>query len=165
MPGGARGPHAGAFERVISGGGIVLFPSDTVYGLACDPSDAGAIERLYRLKGRAPEKAAAVMFFDLDAAFAALPAVGERTRALLRALLPGPLTALLPNAGHVFPLCCGGDLTTVGLRVVAVPALAGVRVAVLQSSANPAGGADASRLMDIDPAIVAGVDLVVEYCT
>jgi tRNA A37 threonylcarbamoyladenosine synthetase subunit TsaC/SUA5/YrdC len=68
-----RGPQAGAFERVVSDGGVVLFPSDTVYGLACDPSDPGAIDRVYSLKGRPPAKAAAIMFFDLGVAFESLP--------------------------------------------------------------------------------------------
>ncbi len=43
-----------AFADVIAGGGVVLFPSDTVYGLACDPDNADAIARLYALKARAP---------------------------------------------------------------------------------------------------------------
>ena len=41
-----------------------MFPADTVYGLACDPENADAVARLYELKGRPPEKPAAVMFFD-----------------------------------------------------------------------------------------------------
>ena len=68
----SRGEVAERFDHCISNGGIVLFPSDTVYGLACDPSDAEAIARLYELKRRPPAKASAVMFFELDAAFAAL---------------------------------------------------------------------------------------------
>ena len=82
------------FEQVIARGGVVLFPSDTVYGLACDPENAAAIERLYALKGRPAEKAAAVMFFDLEAALAALPELGPRTQAALRALMPGAVTLL-----------------------------------------------------------------------
>jgi tRNA A37 threonylcarbamoyladenosine synthetase subunit TsaC/SUA5/YrdC len=41
-----------ALERTISGGGVAVFPSDGLYGLACDPLDAGAIARVHRLKGR-----------------------------------------------------------------------------------------------------------------
>ena len=69
------------FERVVTGGGVVVFPADTVYGLACDPEDADAVARLYALKGRPPDKPAAVMFFDRDRALAALPELGPRTRA------------------------------------------------------------------------------------
>ena len=48
------------FERCIAGGGVAVFPSDTVYGLACDPEDAAAVERMYALKGRATGKPSAV---------------------------------------------------------------------------------------------------------
>lgn len=68
------------FERVIADGGVALFPSDTVYGLACDPGNEAAIERLYALKGRPADKAAAVMFFDFEAALAAIPSSGRGRR-------------------------------------------------------------------------------------
>src|ERR1700760_3903931 len=105
-----------SFEAAIRAGGVVLFPSDTVYGLACDPSNDDAVERLYRLKGRAPGKAAAIMFFALEAALEALPELGPATRAALGALMPGGVTALLPNPEHRFPLACGDDPDTLGLR-------------------------------------------------
>ena len=123
-------------------GGVAVFPSDTVYGLACDPGNRGAVERLYALKRRALDKPSAVMFFDRELALAALPELGPATVAALERLLPGPVTVLLPNPAGRFPLACGGDPRTLGLRVVEVPALAGVRWPVLQSSANLAGGPD-----------------------
>ena len=146
--------------------GVALFPADTVYGLACAPDAPEAVERLYRLKGRRPDKPAAVMFFDRELALKALPELGERTRAALVALLPGALTMLLPNPAARFPLACGPDPATLGLRV---PALAGdlapladVRRPVLQSSANLAGGPDARRIEDVPDAIRRGVDLVLD---
>ena len=150
------------FERAIAAGGVVVFPADTVYGLACDPGSAAAVERLYALKGRATGKPAAVMFFSLAPALAALPELGERTRSALAALLPGALTLLLPNPRGRFPLACAADPATLGLRVPALPALAGVSVPVLQSSANAAGGADARRLADVPEPIRAGADLVLD---
>ncbi len=151
-----------AFEAVIGQGGVVLFPSDTVYGLACDPTSQTAIERLYALKGRPPDKAAAIMFFDLEAALDALGELGPNTRRALEALMPGAVTALLPNPAQRFALSARADPQTLGLRVVSVPALAGVQVPVLQSSANLSGGADARRLSEVAPAIRAGADLVID---
>src|ERR1700754_1366742 len=119
----------------MSVGGVALFGADTVYGLACDPDT--------------PE---AVMLFSLALALAALPELGPRTVAALEGLLPGPVTLLLPNPARRFPLACGPDPETLGLRVPALApaaaALAAVRWPILQSSANPAGGADARRLQD-----------------
>jgi L-threonylcarbamoyladenylate synthase len=147
------------FERCIAGGGVVLFPADTVYGLATDPESPEGVERLYELKGRRPDVPAAVMFFDVEQALAALPELDERTQTAVERLLPGALTLLLPNPEGRYPLAGGGKL---GLRV---PRLEGeleplreMGRPVLQSSANPSGGADARRLEDVDPAIRAGAD-------
>ena len=146
--------------------GVALFPADTVYGLACTPDAPEAVERLYRLKGRAAGKPAAVMFFDRGLALGALPELGERTRAALERLLPGGLTALVPNPAGRFPLACGSDPSTLGLRVPvldgALAPLASVPLPVLQSSANHAGGPDARRIEDVPGDIRRGVDLVVD---
>lgn len=155
-----------AFAACVAGGGVVVFPADTVYGLACSAEDAAAVSRLYALKGRSEGKPSAVMFFALEPALAALPELGRRTRVLLERLLPGAVTALLPNPDRRFPLACGEDLGTLGLRVPAPPEaaawLADVDVPVLQSSANLAGGPDPRRLADVPPAIRLGADLVVD---
>ena len=151
------------FERCISVGGVALFPADTVYGLCTEPDSREAVERLYALKGRSPERPAAVMFFQLELALAALPELGERTLEGLRRLLPGPVTAVLPNPAERYPLACGPVPQRLGLRVPALEGalrpLAEARWPVLQSSANPSGGPDARRLADVDPAIRRGVDL------
>jgi L-threonylcarbamoyladenylate synthase len=154
------------FAACLAGGGVVVFPADTVYGLACDPGDAAAVSRLYGLKGRSEGKPSAVMIFAVEPALAALPELGPRLRALLERLLPGALTALLPNPEGRFPLACGEDLGTLGLRVPVVPTAAAwlgdVEVPVLQSSANLAGGPDPRSLADVPDSIRHGADLVVD---
>jgi L-threonylcarbamoyladenylate synthase len=154
------------FERCIAVGGIAVFPADTVYGLACEPDTKDAVQRLYLLKRRRPDKPAAVMFFALDLALAALPELGSRTVAALEAVLPGAVTALLPNPAARFPLACGPQPDVLGLRVPAWPpalaALADVRWPVLQSSANAAGGPDARRLEDVPEGIRTHADLVLD---
>ena len=94
------------------------------------------------------------MFFELESAFAALPELSDRMRAILACLLPGPVTVLLANPAHRFPLACGIEPDKLGIRV---PALEGeleplttVRWPVLQSSANRAGEADVRRAEDVD---------------
>jgi L-threonylcarbamoyladenylate synthase len=150
------------FERCLAVGGLVLFPADTVYGLACDPANRFAVERLYLLKRRPLAKPSAVMFFDLELALASLPELGGRTREALGRLLPGGVTLLLPNPEGRFPLTCGEDSWTLGLRVPRVDALAGVRWPALQSSANRAGGPDPRRLEDVPELIRAAADLVLD---
>jgi L-threonylcarbamoyladenylate synthase len=139
--------QARALGACVAAGGVAVFPADTVYGLACDPENREAVEKLYALKGRPPEKPAAVMFFDL----AELGDFGG--------LLPGGVTLLLPNPERRFPLACTNDPETLGVRV---PFLAPVGRPVLQSSANLAGGPDAKRLEDVPPSIRDGADLVLD---
>jgi L-threonylcarbamoyladenylate synthase len=157
---------AATFERCMSVGGVAIFPADTVYGLACDAGSKQAVQRLYLLKRRRPDKPAAVMFFDRELALAALPELGPRTRRALERVLPGPLTVLVPNPARRFPLAGGQERETLGLRV---PALAGpltplgaVRWPVMQSSANRAGGPDARRVADVPAPIRAAADLVLD---
>jgi L-threonylcarbamoyladenylate synthase len=146
----------------MAAGGVAVFPADTVYGLACDPDDAAAVARLYALKGRPATQPSAVMFFDVALALGALPEIGARTRRLVERLLPGGVTLLLPNPEARFPLACGPDPHTLGLRVPAASVLAGVGVPVLQSSANLSGGPDARRLEDVPASIREGADLRVD---
>jgi L-threonylcarbamoyladenylate synthase len=159
---------AAAFAACIEGGGVAVFPADTVYGLACDPESADAVAKLYALKGRPADKPAAVMWFDREAALAALTPLGPRTRAACEHLLPGGVTLLLDNPRGRFPLAAGpsGDARTLGVRVPALrggaAALSGVRVAVLQSSANVSGGPDAREVGEIPESIRASADLVLD---
>jgi L-threonylcarbamoyladenylate synthase len=153
---------ARAFEECVAGGGVALFPSDTVYGLATDPDSESGVRRLYELKRR-PAMPSAVMFFALEPALAALAELGPRTLAVLERLLPGPVTLLVPNPTRLFPLACDADRGSLGVRVPALHGrlepLRAVRVPVLQSSANLHGGVDPRRLEDVPGEIRAGVDL------
>jgi L-threonylcarbamoyladenylate synthase len=158
-----RSEQAATFERCMSVGGIAVFPADTVYGLACDAGNTGnVIRRLYALKRRPLDKPSAVMFFDLDTALDALPELGERTRGALRRLMPGQVSVLLPNPERRFSTACGADPSTLGLRVPVVPALAGVRWPVLQSSANLAGGPEPRTLDEVPEPLRAEADMVID---
>ena len=157
---------ATTFERCMSVGGVAVFPADTVYGLATEPGSDEGVARIYRMKGRPPDRPSAVMFFHLELALAALPELGGRTRSAVESLLPGPLTLLLPNPSRRWPLACGPQPERLGLRVPRLEGglapLAAVRWPVLQTSANPSGEADARRLADVDEHIRAEADLLLD---
>jgi L-threonylcarbamoyladenylate synthase len=137
-----------AFERCITGGGIAVFPTDTLYGIGCSPADASARERLYELKGRSPDKPSAVMFFSMEAAEPVLGALGPRTRAALERILPGPVLAVLQG--------------NKGIRIPRLEGFGSVRVAVLQTSANLAGGPEPRRLADVPEELRKAADLVLD---
>lgn len=157
---------AETFARCMAVGGVAVFPADTVYGLACEPDTVEAVRRLYGLKGRLPDKPAAVMFFDRSLAFEALPELGPRVGEALAKLLPGPVTVLLANPLGRFPLACGPDPGTLGLRVPRLDGvlepLRSVSWPVLQSSANRSGEPDARRMEDVPAELRAGADLLLD---
>lgn len=153
-----RGADAAVLERCLVEGGVAVVPTDTVYGLACDPGSEAAVRRMHALKGRAQGRPAAVMFCSLEAAEAALEHIGGRTRGAVARLLPGPLTVLLPAPA-------GGD-EALGLRVPrlegALAPLTAVRRGMLQTSANPTGGRDPRRVTDIPLLMRQAADLVLD---
>ncbi len=160
---------AARLETVLATGGVAVFPADTVYGLGCDPDEERAVRRLYELKGRPADRPAAVMFFDRDRAVQALPELSDTERRAIEALLPGPVTLLLPNRARRFPLACGpaGEgLDSLGLRVPlltdALAALQAMPRPMMQSSANISGGPEARRLADVPRELLRGAALALD---
>jgi L-threonylcarbamoyladenylate synthase len=157
---GAAGART-ALERCIAGGGVAIFPADTLYGLACDPMRADAIERIYALKGRDERKPSAVLYFSPLAMRELISSLGPRTRDALGALLPGPITLVVANPQHRYPLACREDRERLGVRLIGGP-LAGAMCPLFQTSANRSGEPPPARFDEIDPRIVAGVDLAID---
>jgi L-threonylcarbamoyladenylate synthase len=157
---------ASRLQKCVAEGGVAVFPTDTVYGLCCDPEDARAARRLYELKGRPSARASAVMYFALEPALDGLGELLDAERRALAALLPGPVTVLLANRGHRFAAACRSDPATLGLRVPRLPdtivALEQVSVPVMQSSANISGEPDARTLAEVPGRLRDGADLVLD---
>lgn len=148
-------------ERCVLGGGVAVFPADGLYGLACDPANAASIERIHRIKGRDEGKPAAVMFFSPLAMRELVAALGPRTRDALGAMLPGPVTLVVANPERLYPLACRADPERLGIRLIEGP-LAGAACAIFQTSANRSGEQAPSRFADVDPKVVAAVDLALD---
>lgn len=154
-------------SNCVARGGVAVFPTDTVYGVCCDPEDPAAAQRLYELKGRPSRRPAAVMFFSLGPA---LRALGDRLalaeRRALQALLPGPVTLLLENRSGQFAAACRSDPSTLGLRVPWLPeslqALCAISDPVMQTSANLSGEPDARALEDVPAELREGADLALD---
>jgi len=148
-------------ERCVAAGGVAVFPADTLYGLACDPSNLGAIQRIHALKGRDEGRPSAVMFFAPLEMREILSTLGSRTREALGALMPGPVTAVVSNPDHRYPLACREDPERLGLRLIEGP-LAGARCVVFQTSANRSGEPAPSRFEEIVPDILTAVELAID---
>lgn len=151
----------GALERTIAGGGVVLFPADGLYGLACDPLDAAAIARIHQIKGRDEGKPSAVMYFSPLAMRELVEGFGPRTRDAVGALLPGPLTLVVANPQHRYPLACREDPTRLGVRLIEGP-LSGAMCPLFQTSANRSGEPATGSFRRIPAEIIAAVDLAID---
>jgi L-threonylcarbamoyladenylate synthase len=152
---------ASELERCVLGGGVALFPADGLYGLACDPGNREAIQRIHGIKGRDEGKPSAVMFFSPLAMRELIATLGPRTRDALGALLPGPVTLVVANPQHRYPLACGEDPERLGIRLIEGP-LAGATCGIFQTSANLSGESAPARMGDVLAQIVDSVDLAID---
>jgi L-threonylcarbamoyladenylate synthase len=150
-----------ALERCVAGGGVAVFPSDGLYGLACDPLDPAAIAKIHRLKGRDDGKPSAVMYFSPLAIRELVSGLGPRTKAAVSALLPGPVTLVVANPQRRYPLACREDPERLGIRLIGGP-LAGTMCPVFQTSANLSGEPAPARFIDVPKKIVEGADLAID---
>jgi L-threonylcarbamoyladenylate synthase len=106
---------AATAARTLAGGGLVAFPTETVYGLGADATNAAAIARLYQAKGRPSFNPLISHVGDLTAA-RAIGRFGETAVKLAGAFWPGPLTLVLPRAAD----CAVAELATAGLETIAI---------------------------------------------
>jgi L-threonylcarbamoyladenylate synthase len=148
-------------ERCVAAGGVVVFPADGLYGLACDPLDQGAIERIHRIKGRDDGKPSAVLYFSPLAMRELVEGLGDRTRAAIGALLPGPVTVVVDNPQRHYPLACREDSERLGLRLIDGP-LAGAMWPVFQTSANRSGEPAPATFAEVPPGILSGADVAID---
>jgi L-threonylcarbamoyladenylate synthase len=150
-----------ALERCVGEGGVAIFPADTLYGLACDPLNAQAIERIHALKGRAERKSSAVMYFSPLAMRELVSGLGSRTRDALAALLPGPVTLVVANPERRYPLASREDPERLGVRLIEGP-LSGAMTPIIQTSANRSGEPAPSGFDRIDEKLLAAADLAID---
>ena len=146
-------------------GGLVVLPTDTVYGLACDPEQPEAVALLAAVKRRLPDQPIALAVASLEVLFDQLPEVPGRVRVVADELLPGPFTLVLPNPAQRFPSLAGSRADTIGVRVPDVRGIANTILetvgAVAATSSNLHGGPDPRRLEDV-PAEIAEAAVLVD---
>ncbi|ESP88656.1 L-threonylcarbamoyladenylate synthase [Candidatus Halobonum tyrrellensis] len=159
-------PDADAVERAaeaVRAGRPVVYPTETVYGLGADATDADAVERVYDAKGRPRAKPLSVAFADADAALAATRA-GDRAERFVRAFLPGPVTVVVER-GPDFPDVLTAGEERVGVRVPdheVARALARAAGPVTATSANRSGAGSVRRVDDLDPRVLEAVGAVLD---
>ena len=153
-------------KRLLAAGGLVAFPTETVYGLGADATNGRAIARLYEAKGRPAFNPLIAHVVDLKAA-QALGRLNAKALRLAKAFWPGPLTMVLPKAAR----CRVAELATAGLDTIAVRVpdhqvardiLATFGKPVVAPSANRSGHVSPTRAEHVQADLAGRIDLIVD---
>jgi L-threonylcarbamoyladenylate synthase len=144
----------------------VVLPTDTVYGLCANAYSEEPVLRAYELKGREPLQPSALLARDVDMLLECLPELRGRVGAILRALLPGPFTLVVPNPAGRYRWLTGERTGAIGVRVPELPEPAEAVLSqaglVMATSANLPGGPDPARLEDVPDKILEGCGAVID---
>jgi L-threonylcarbamoyladenylate synthase len=139
-------PDVGRAVRVLRRGGLVAFPTETVYGLGADAESDDALARLYAVKGRPADHPVIVHLASADRIDDWAASASDAARALTARFWPGPLTVVVPAASRVSRVATGG-LDTVGLRVPDHP----VALALLDAFGGGVAAPSANRFGRVSP--------------
>jgi L-threonylcarbamoyladenylate synthase len=151
--------------EVLRQGGVVAYPTDTLYGLAVDPRSDAAVARLFTVKGRGASSAIALIAADANiAGYAAAADFGPVEQRLAAAFWPGPLTIVVPAAPQMASALAPGG--TLGVRVPASLIARALSAAfgdcVTATSANPSGAPAPVTAGDVAAALGDRVDLLLD---
>ena len=151
--------------QILRAGGLVAFPTETVYGLGADAASEKAIARLYAVKGRPTDHPVIIHFASPDQAFAWAREIPRGARELGQRFWPGPLTLILKRSALAKDFVTGGQ-DTVGLRVpshpVAQELLKAFSGAIAAPSANRFGRVSPTTPAHVREDLGKDVDLVLE---
>lgn len=161
--------------EVLRSGGIILYPTDTVWGIGCDATDPEAVSKVYALKKRSDSKSLVLLASDLDMVCRYVKEVPEMAVQLVE-VNDKPMTIIYPGA-IVGSESSKPDRNLLAYNVVADDGTVGIRVPmmdfcrqlaarfgrpIVSTSANVSGAATPKRYSEISDVILDGVDLVVD---
>lgn len=152
-------------SEVLAQGGLVIFPTETVYGLAADALSEGAVRRVWEVKGRPSDKPLPVQVANVEGLRLLWREVPEDLLPLIDAFMPGALTLVYWRSALVPDIVTAGA-DTVGVRIpdhpVAQELLKAFQRPIVAPSANLSGDPPPSRVEQIPPALLDAVDLVID---
>ena len=151
--------------KEIQSGGVVMIPTDTLYGLAVDPRNRNAIERLFTVKGRAPSSAVAMICADLEQVEREFGLLSDLAKEVSRLFWPGPLTMVID--GNNLMKNNGISLDgSVGVRVPSHPIAKALANAaghpITATSANLSGERPPQAVTEASRLILESVDLILD---
>jgi len=160
-----RNPQIDDAVAVLTSGGILAYPTETVYGLGADPYNPVAADRISALKGREAGKTFLALVASPEMAADLTRSPGPLAEALINAFWPGPLTLLLPAGPHC-PRVLVSDDGFVGLRVSPDPICAALVTAfgkpLISTSANRSGDRPCRSAEAVQQSLGASVDFILD---
>ncbi len=161
-------PDPGLLERaaeVLRQGGILAYPTETLYGLGVDPFREEALEKLYLLKARPPTQPVSLLVRDMEMLEEVVQDISPEARRILEAFLPGPLTAVLPARPHLPGLLTAGT-EKIGVRISSHPLISHLFARfphpITTTSANRSGMPSSVTVEQIIDAFPHGVDGILD---
>lgn len=153
--------------KVLKEGGIVIFPTDTAFGIGCRMDDKNSVERLFSIRKRPHKQATPVLFNNIEAMKEYLLDIPETVKEkLMDKYWPGALTIVLPCKTDKVPKLVRGNSNNLGVRIpdndITLSIIKKVGVGVLGPSANFHGEPPPYDFKDLNPELVSLVDYAVE---
>ncbi len=151
--------------RVIHDGGIILYPTDTIWGIGCDAVNREAVEKIYRIKQRADNQSMLILMCSMAMLGHYVAKVPPQAREML-ASVTKPTTIIYPGARNLASNLIGTD-GSIGIRITAdsfcrqLIEITGTPI--VSTSANISGEPSPSLFTEIDPSILEKVDYVVQW--
>ena len=151
--------------RALREGGVVAYPTDTVYGLGANGFDPDAVHRVYRMKRRALTLPVPLLVADLEMLYTVVATIPEEAVALVEHFMPGPLTLVLPKAAAVPDIVtAGGDSVAVRIPGHQAPIrlARGLGAPLVGTSANRSGRPSVTTAGEVRAELGSEVDVIVE---
>lgn len=151
--------------ETLRSGGIILYPTDTIWGVGCDATNPEAVEKVYALKGRSKDKSLIILLENDNRLASYVNEIPDVAYQLIE-LSEKPLTIVYSKAKNLAPNLIAED-GTIGIRIVkhhfCVQLIQRFKKPIVSTSANLSGAPSPRNFNDISDEIKAGVDYVVQF--
>ena len=154
-----------AAVQVLKGGDVIVFPTETLYGLGADALNDAAVEKVFQLKGRDPHNPIPVLVANQEMLHTLVVKVPTIAQKLMERYWPGPLTLVLPGQKNIpKPLCnpAGGVGVRISSQPIAALLIKGLGRPLTATSANPSGKEPARTLQEAKNYFAHRVDVFVD---
>jgi L-threonylcarbamoyladenylate synthase len=149
----------------LRNGGIILYPTDTIWGLGCDPTNSAAVEKIFRIKSREPGKSLLILVDGeamLERYVSEVPEIAWE----LTGVSDDPLTVIYPSGKNLAPGVCSED-GSIGIRICrdefCRELIKRFRKPLISTSANFSGKPSPENFTEIDKTLIEAADYVVRY--